>query len=159
MPHNEMRFQFHAPLACVMCSVMCSVIGLKQPPTCVFTPVHTCIYPTFTHVSTATSRPVACGSVSLFSPHTHISLLSSPPLLLTRAALSMSLTFGSAVSEVQSIVQPGLTDLVLLCGQNSDPPCTLPPEILQPELSTDQRAAWLKRHYSAAVFLFPFSCS
>lgn len=78
------------------------------------------------HVCTATSHPVPhvlFVSSSFPHKHTHIS---SPAYL---AALIMSLTFGSAVSEVQSIVLPGLTDLccfvdriqthLVLCLQNT----------------------------------------
>lgn len=91
---------------------------------------------------------------SLFLSNTHIFPFSS---LLYLAALSMSLTFGSAVSEVQSIVQPGLADLCCFVDRIQTCLVLYPPKILQPKHSTDQRAAWLKETAATATFLFFFS--
>lgn len=92
-----------------------------------------CFHCQLSNTRTATSCLVLFLSLSPFT---------SPAYLPT---LSMSLTFwkGRLRSSINSAARSCRP--VLLCGQNSDPHCTLPPKILQPKHSTDHRAAGLKR--------------
>lgn len=118
----------------------------KTTPICFFTPVHTeppCIFPIHLllskstshslsieqHVCTATSHPVAhVPFVSLSFPHKHAHI-PSPAYL---PSLSMSLTFGSAISEVQSIVLPGLTDLCCFVDRIQTGLVLCPPKCCSP---------------------------
>lgn len=66
----------------------------------------------------------------------------SSPAYLT--ALSMSLTFGSAASEVQSIVQPGLADLCCFVDRIQAFIVHFSPKYCSPSTPQIKRAAWLK---------------
>lgn len=68
----------------------------------------------------------------------------------------MLLTFKNGVSEVQSIVHPGLTDLGFFVDRIQTGLMLCPPKILQPKHSTDQRAAWLKRDSNYSHIPLPF---
>lgn len=92
------------------------------------------------HVCTATSHP---------APQLFVSVSFLSPLLLTWWLLACPSRFGSSINTAARSCR-----LVLLCGQNSDPHCALPAEILQLKHSTHQRAAWLKIDSNS---LFPFS--
>lgn len=68
----------------------------------------------------------------------------------------MLLTFKNGVSEVQSVVHPGLTDLGFFVDRIQTGLMLCPPKILQPKHSTDQRAAWLKRDSNYSHIPLPF---
>lgn len=90
-----------------------------------------------------------CSSLSL-------SLISHSSLTSYLTAFSMLLTFKNGVSEVQSIVHPGLTDLGFFVDRIQTGLMLCPPKILQPKHSTDQRAAWLKRDSNYSHIPLPF---
>lgn len=123
-----MRFHFHAPLVCVMHCIICFIqrSEFHSPPQT--TPIYfshpgtESPYAFFTSFSASTPHSLSieqhvCTVTSHLVPHVPFASfpfphkqtqLCSPAYL---PALGMFLTFGSAISEVQSIVLPGLTDL------------------------------------------------
>lgn len=142
----EWRFPFSGPLACVMLYLIHFISHFPQTTAICFSHLRTKSLFAFSkstscflnlHISLSAEQHVCLTSRPV--PHLFVSVSYLSPLLLTWWLLACPSRL-----EVQSILQPGLADFVLLCGQNSDPHCTLPTKILQPKHSTHQRAAWLK---------------